>query len=85
MKKGQQKSNERAQSTTTLAQLIASIDRAINEEKIDSILSHLSFGKQAILYSALQFMAPQLLTPGSAERRARNRSRALHILREILL
>ena len=81
--KSQRGSGERAQ--TTLVQLLALIDAAADGTEINSIIDGLSPGKRAILYSALQYTAPSLPAPGSAEQPKGNRSYALHILRDFLL
>jgi hypothetical protein len=81
-KKGQGGSSERAQ--TTLVELLALIDAAADDEEIKGIVVRLSPGKQAILYSALQYTTPSLPAPGSAEQ-PKGRLYALHTLRQILL
>ena len=70
---------------TTLVELIALIDAAADDEGIKGIVVRLSPGKQAILYSALQYTAPPLPAADSGEQQPRNRSYALHILRDFLL
>jgi hypothetical protein len=80
-------SGERARSphTTTLAELLALIDAAADDKQINDILSHLSSGTRAILYSALRYTEASLPAPSSAEKQPRNRSYALQFLREFLL
>lgn len=73
---------ERAQ--TTLVELLAVIDAAADNKEIGGIIDGLSPGKRAILYSALQYTAPSLPAPGSAEQ-PKGRLYALDILRQILL
>jgi hypothetical protein len=76
-------SGERAQfpHKTTLAELLVFIDAAADEKEFNRIIGGLSPGTRAILYSALQHTQP---ARDSAEH-PRNRSYALHILREFLL
>jgi len=81
--KRQRRSGERAH--TTLADLLAVIDAATDDEEIDGIVGGLSSGKQAMLYSALHYTESRLHEPASAEQRKGNRLRALRILRELLL
>jgi hypothetical protein len=85
--KGKRQSGERARSphTTTLAKLLAFIDAAADDNEINDIIDSLSPGKQAMLFSALQYTEPQLPAPGTGQQTKGNRLRSLHILRELLL
>ena len=79
----QKGSGERPQ--TTLVELLALIDAAADDGEINGIVFRLSPGKQAILYSALQYTTSSLPAPYSDEQQPRNRSYALHILRDFVL
>jgi hypothetical protein len=64
-----------------LAQLLAVIDAAVDDDEINVIIGRLSAGTRALLYSALLYTQP---APDVAEQ-WKSRSFALHILREFLL
>jgi hypothetical protein len=65
----------------TLAELLGVIDAAADEKAVDAILSRLSPGTRAILYSALLYTQPA----SDSVEQPRNRSYALQILREFLM
>jgi hypothetical protein len=48
------------------------INSATDDEEIEGIIGGLSFGKRAMLYSALHYTESQLPEPGSSEQRKGN-------------
>ena len=83
-KRKKQKGSAPSHQKTTLADLLALIDAAADDEEISAIIDGLSPGKRGFLYSALLYTVPSLPAPG-AEQPTGNRLHALHILRELLL